>query len=82
MKPGEGLLLTTILLALSRLTHSATVTIASNAGYVDLRACAQSCVWGAGDDLIDIGLECGPPWENECYCRTDLAAVASSFLTS
>jgi len=60
------------------------ITVVGFAPYLDLRECAQDCIWHRGnvDDLVASGLGCPSPWMNECMCRVDLATVASSFLTS
>jgi hypothetical protein len=78
------LLLTALALVLPHRAHSSTVTVLGVSGYINLRACAQLCVWhvGTNDDLVATGLGCASPWQNDCYCRTDLNSVASSFLKS
>ena len=32
--------------------------------------------------LVASGLGCATPWQNECYCRTDLNTIVSGFQTS
>ena len=64
-------------------TQLATVTIEGQPGYTSLRDCAQHCLGGflLGDNLQG-QLNCPNPLLESCYCRTDLASVATTFLSS
>src|ERR1700753_814000 len=74
-----------VLLILVRLCKAIqTVTIFNYPSFRALQPCAKECLWHLGemDDLMAAGLGCTAPWVNDCLCRTDLAIVASDFVTS
>jgi hypothetical protein len=76
-------IVSTALLFASTILAATNVSVLGSTPYNNQRECVKECIWhvGVDDDLI-IALGCSPPWVNECYCRTDLAVTASSFLTS
>jgi hypothetical protein len=66
-------------------TKIATVSITSNAQFLGLRACANTCVFG-GEFIESAGLlayiGCTYPWYDACYCNTAIVPQASSFVSS
>ena len=76
-------LLTLISTTLHNISHATAYSVCSEPGLKTLRHCGASCI-GCGpesDSLADY-LLCGPPWPDECYCRTDLFNHATSLLHS
>ena len=72
-----------ICLLLGYLADAKPVSICQDPGYASLRPCAGSCVGcQATNEQILIQMGCGSPWPNECYCRTDLFNLATSYLHS
>src|SRR5947209_19360780 len=63
-----------------------TVSIDSLTAYSIQRYCVQQCLWlrpSDGNFALGEALSCGPsPYQDSCYCRTDLAPSASKFLSS
>src|SRR4051812_4695132 len=78
------LFLTLILATTFRLfSRTNAYSVCSEPALKTLRHCGASCI-GCGpepDSLADY-LLCGPPWPDECYCRTDLYNAATSLLQS
>jgi hypothetical protein len=58
----------------------ATVTIQSYPEWIDLRSCERRIL--SEDDWLKSGLKCASPYYNDCYCNTNLAAVATSYMSS
>ena len=60
-----------------------TVSLLSEAAYSDQRQCATVCNGGCGV-CQDIGynLGCPGPYENSCYCRTDLTSSALTLISN
>jgi hypothetical protein len=63
--------------------QQAIITITDTPAYNSAASCVRNCVWdvGAYHDVI-VALGCTAPWYNDCLCRTDGTAIASSFLSS
>jgi hypothetical protein len=62
-----------------------TVSLAQLTAYSIQRYCVQECIWLGptdGEAPLPAHLSCPLPYSNNCLCRTDLNAPASSFLTS
>jgi hypothetical protein len=66
--------------------NTGTFTLGSEAGYKNLRQCAQDCLGGVvGPTNIFPFFSCESPWYNNCYCgygRSDLESLGTSFLSS
>ena len=65
---------------------TATVTITDDLSYITGRECAVGCLWNTSvldnfDDLAII-LACGYSAINGCYCKTDYASSATSFISA
>jgi hypothetical protein len=61
------------------------LTIESVAQYSSLRECAQYCVYGGppnGSPGLPVYLGCWNPALNDCFCRADLSASATNFLST
>lgn len=70
---------------------TATVTITNDLSYITGRGCAVGCLWNINArDYIDIKgyrdlgfeLSCGDPAINGCYCKTDYASSATSYISN
>lgn len=58
-------------------------SVCEDPGYASLRPCAAGCVGcDSRPDQIAYSIGCGEVPPNECWCRTDLFTVATSFLNS
>lgn len=77
-----------IFLSLQLLTYASAdgkVSIASFTSYSVQRYCVRECLWEGrtdGGPPLPGYLTCAQPYSDSCICRTDLAATASSFLSS
>ncbi|KAK0743977.1 hypothetical protein B0T18DRAFT_392658 [Schizothecium vesticola] len=58
-------------------------SVCQDPGWSSMRPCAAYCLGcdGRSDQMV-YWLECGSPFPNECYCSTDLFALATSKLQS
>ncbi|KAK4193236.1 hypothetical protein QBC35DRAFT_99963 [Podospora australis] len=76
-------LLLSFSLLLSLTQAQVPVSISSYAPYLNQRACVKDCLWRAGttEDLIG-AIGCSDPWVNECFCHSEAASSASSFVSS
>jgi hypothetical protein len=67
---------------------TATVSVNEDAAWITERACGQKCVWidsghlGAPYPDIVMHLNCGSPYLNACFCRSDFGTSATTFLSS
>ena len=59
-----------------------TFSITAELDYNKLRGCGKTCMWESNQYWVGGQLGCGPPYANDCMCRTDLATVISSHATS
>jgi hypothetical protein len=67
----------------SSLINATPESICQAPGFYSLRPCAGSCIgcyYGAQQVQDGIGCPADPP--NECWCRTDLFTLATSYLSS
>jgi hypothetical protein len=77
------MLVVALLAGLHVANAAAPVSVSSYGPYIDQRDCVKQCLWhtSATDDLI-VAVGCSSPWVNECYCQSEQANTASSFLSS
>ena len=70
--------------AVTSTTSANRVTITADAAFIDLRPCAQQCLWhgGAFDDLMGFALNCNSPWPDSCLCEPKNQSIALSFISS
>ncbi|KEF54443.1 uncharacterized protein A1O9_09610 [Exophiala aquamarina CBS 119918] len=67
---------------------TATVSVNEDAAWITERSCGQKCVWidsghiGAPYPDIVMHLNCGSPYLNACFCRSDFGTSATTFLSS
>ncbi|KAK5045525.1 hypothetical protein LTR84_009143 [Exophiala bonariae] len=67
---------------------TATVSVNEDVAWITERACGQKCVWidsghiGAPYPDIVMHLNCGSPYLNACFCRSDFGTSATAFLSS
>lgn len=77
-----------ILLFYSPLAGGATQTIASLPAYNQQRPCATPCFWNGDPNNVNAGdilgyhLGCKSRASDDCFCRADLALVATSWLST
>jgi hypothetical protein len=65
---------------------SGTYSLPSLPGYSSQRICAQACMgpcdyFGSACDNLPGILQCPSPYYNSCFCRTDLSAMATSYIS-
>jgi hypothetical protein len=82
------LVLVQILFLLRGLTLTSadgTISLTQFSTFSIQRECVQGCLFegpAGGNEPLPGYLNCNQPWSDSCYCRTDLAITASSFLNS
>jgi hypothetical protein len=60
-----------------------TVSLKKEPAWSTMRGCARGCLQGGYiDGLAGYGMGCPEPRPNDCFCRTDLYSVATSFVSS
>jgi hypothetical protein len=70
-------------LCLDHLVGAVLNSVCDEPGYNSLRPCAQSCIGCNGSpDRIALVIGCGNEPPNECWCRTNLFALATSGFNS
>lgn len=65
---------------------TATVSIESDLSYITGRECAVGCLWNEyhilGSPDLSYELSCGETAINGCYCKTDYASSATSYISN
>jgi hypothetical protein len=83
---SSHLLIHIFLILSTSFVHSInTVSIRTEAGYLNERICAQNCIWhvgGKGDLIAFLGCSNTNGWLNDCYCGADMQSSAYYFITS
>ncbi|KAH6723721.1 hypothetical protein BKA61DRAFT_15079 [Leptodontidium sp. MPI-SDFR-AT-0119] len=79
-----GLLLACFLFTLLGTVSSQSVSITDESAFSSQRRCAQGCM-GSSDSgplFLASELSCAKPYDNSCFCRSDLQQKAESYLKS
>jgi hypothetical protein len=80
-----GLLLVCFLFALLETVSSQSVSITDGTAFLSLRSCAQGCIGSTNSGPLFLAsgqLSCQSPYDNSCFCRSDLQQKADSYLRS
>ncbi|KAH8650501.1 hypothetical protein BGZ60DRAFT_534162 [Tricladium varicosporioides] len=79
-----GLLLACFLFTLLGTVFSQSVSITDQSAFSSQRSCARGCVGSSvsGPLFLASKLSCAQPYDNSCFCRSDLQQKAQSYLQS
>jgi len=79
-----GFLLVCLLFAFFEIVSSQSVSITDGSAFSSLRSCARSCIGStqSGPLFLASELSCPSPYDNSCFCRSDLQQKADSYLSS
>jgi hypothetical protein len=58
-----------------------TVSIDKGPDYVVARNCEKSCLFDSSGYWVGGQIGCVAPWYDKCYCNTDIASSAASYLS-
>jgi hypothetical protein len=79
-----GLLLACFLFTLLGTASSQSVSITDESAFSSQRGCAQGCMGSSNSGPLFLAseLSCAQPYDNSCFCRSDLQQKAESYLKS